>query len=56
VFLVPAGQGGIAQGAASSGLKVVSVRTLSQALAAIERLGGTAPVPIAGTSSGGATS
>jgi PDZ domain-containing protein len=56
VFLVPAGQGGVAKGAASPGLKVIAVRTLSQALAAIERLGGTAPVPITETSSGGATS
>jgi len=47
VFLVPPQEYGVALGAASGGLKVVSVSTLAQALAAIKRFGGNVPpVPI----------
>jgi PDZ domain-containing protein len=46
VFLVPIPEYKVALRAASGGLKVIEVATLGQALAAIERLGGTAPVPI----------
>jgi len=46
VFLVPPQELAVARSAASGGLKVIAVSTLSQALAAIERLGGTAPSPI----------
>jgi Lon-like protease len=56
VFLVPAGQAGVARNAASTGLRVVAVRTLDQALRIIEALGGTAPVPLAETSGGTPTS
>ncbi len=46
VFLVPVPELAVARKAASGGLKVVAVSTLDQAMAAIERLGGTRPVPI----------
>ena len=47
VFLVPIPEYEVALRAASGGLKVIEVATLDQALAAIERLGGTKPVLIA---------
>jgi PDZ domain-containing protein len=50
IFLVPPEELGVARRAASSGLTVVAVRSLAQAIAAIERLGGHAPVPIADSS------
>jgi Lon-like protease len=56
LFLVPTVEYTVARNAASPSLKVVAVRTLHQALAAIEAAGGTAPVPIADTSGSGATS
>jgi PDZ domain-containing protein len=58
VFIVPLQGGNYAQAvkAASPSLHVVGVRTLDQALAAIERYGGHQPVPITDPSSGGATS
>jgi PDZ domain-containing protein len=48
VFLVPTAELGVARKAASGGLKVIAVDTLTQALAAIRRLGGSVPVPISG--------
>jgi len=45
-----------ARHAASPSLRVIGVTTLRQALQAIERYRGRAPVPITGTSGGGATS
>jgi len=56
VFLVPTVEYSVAKKAASPSLKIVAVRTLGQALAAIEAAGGTAPVPIADTTGAGATS
>ncbi|HEY8080873.1 MAG TPA: S16 family serine protease [Acidimicrobiales bacterium] len=56
VFLVPPQELGVAQAAASGGLKVIAVATLDQALAAIKRAGGTTPVPITGPVTTGATS
>jgi PDZ domain-containing protein len=56
VFLVPASQAGQAEAQASPGLRVVPVRTLVQALHVIERLGGSAPVPLTGAVTTGATS
>lgn len=55
VFLVPIPEYKVALGAASGGLKVIEVATLDQALAAIERLGGAAPVPITGPTSSRST-
>ncbi len=46
VFLVPEEEYLVARRAASGGLKVIAVRNLSQAIAAIVRLGGADPVPI----------
>ena len=46
VFLVPEEEYLVARRAASGGLKVIAVQNLSQAIAAIVRLGGSAPVPI----------
>jgi PDZ domain-containing protein len=56
VFLVPTVEYGVARNAASPSLKVVAVRTLHQALAAIEAAGGRPPVPITDTSGTSATS
>lgn len=46
VFLVPPEELSVASHAASKGLDVVAVSSLSQALATLERLGGHAPVPL----------
>ncbi|HEV3213203.1 MAG TPA: S16 family serine protease [Acidimicrobiales bacterium] len=56
VFLVPTVEYTVAKKAASPSLKVVPVRTLRQALAAIEAAGGRPPAPIADASGAGATS
>ena len=56
VFLVPVQEAGVARSAASPGLKVVAVRTLAQAMRAIEALGGHAPVPFSDPARSGATS
>lgn len=56
VFLVPTVEYTVAKKAASPSLKVVPVRSLDQALAAIEAAGGRPPVPITDTSPVGATS
>ena len=46
VFLVPTVEVATARAAASPGLRVIGVRTLAQALAALARLGGAAPQPL----------
>ena len=46
VFLVPTVEVATARSAASPGLRVIGVRTLAQALAALARLGGAAPQPL----------
>ena len=56
VFLVPPEELAVARSAASSSLTVVAASTLDQALAAIERCGGHAPVPIADTAATASTS
>ncbi len=46
VFLVPAVEVATARSVASPGLRVIGVRTLAQALAALARLGGAPPQPL----------
>jgi PDZ domain-containing protein len=56
VFIVPDVEVQTARQAATGNLTVVGVSTLAQALSAIERLGGTAPVPFAEATPGARTS
>ena len=56
VFIVPEVEVQTARQAATGHLTVIGVTTLDQALSAIERLGGTPPVPFAEEAPGPGTS
>ena len=47
VFLVPMGEVATAQKVREPGLRIIGVSTLDQALAALRKLGGAPPIPLA---------